>query len=205
MIDNTMKIWLILALICLFAPIDGISQVKLKQPKLVIGFELGQWVPSSLNSEPDLALLKEVKNKPYLGIMLLKPLKYDFSFRCNAGIWKYYEEEPTANNKCVRIVSFLFDLKYTLLTDVFIQPYVSYGAGLFLGFDGKKTNPLLNFKGESEMGIGFNFGTGFDFQVTKKITLELEFRYHYVKFNNLVVFTDNYSGPKVSIAVLYFF
>ena len=66
MIDNTMKIWLILALICLFAPIDGISQVKLKQPKLVIGFELGQWVPSSLNSEPDLALLKEVKNKPYL-------------------------------------------------------------------------------------------------------------------------------------------
>jgi len=136
-----MKIWLILALICLFAPVDGISQDKIKQPKVGIGFELGQWVPSSLNSESELASLKEVKNKPYLGIMLLKPLKYDFSFRCNAGIWKYYEEEPTANNKCIRIVSFLFDLKYTLLADVLIQPYVSYGAGLFLGFNGEKLIP----------------------------------------------------------------
>ncbi len=205
MIYNTMKIWLILALICLFAPVDGISQDKIKQPKVGIGFELGQWVPSSLNSESELASLKEVKNKPYLGIMLLKPLKYDFSFRCNAGIWKYYEEEPTANNKCIRIVSFLFDLKYTFLADGLIQPYVSYGAGLFLGFNSEKTNPLLNFKGESEMGIGFNVGTGFDFQVTKKITLELEFQYHYVKFNNVVVFTDNYSGPKVSVAGLCFF
>ena len=200
-----MKIWLILALISLFTAVDGSSKEKIKQPKLGIGIELGQWVPSSLKPEPNLASLKEVKNKPYLGIILLKSLKYDFSVRCNAGIWKYYEEQPMDSNRCVRIVTFLFDVKYTLLSEVLVQPYVSYGAGFFFGFDGEKINPLLNFKGKSEMTIGFNVGTGFDFQVTKRITLEMEFRYHYVKFNKLVVFTDNYSGPKISIAMLYFF
>jgi len=201
---NTKKIWLTFALIYLIVNADGISQDKKKQPKFGVGLEVAQWIPSSLNSNPDIVSLKEIKNKPYLGVMLLKTLGYDFTFRGSAGIWKYFEEEPMADNKYVHIVSFLFDLKYTLLGDVFIQPYVSYGAGLFIGFNGKNRT-LFNLNGESEMGTGFNVGTGFDFHLMKKMFLELEFRYHYIKFDKHLVFTDNYSGPKVSVAVLYYF
>ena len=203
--NKSKKIWIVLAAISLLIFDTGICQNKSKRPKLGLGFELGQWVPTNLNSEPDLSSLIAIKNRPYLGVMLLKPLGYDFTFRGGANVWKYYEEDASTTKKSIQIASLLFDIKYTLLADVFIQPYVSYGAGLFFGFDNKNNNAFINFKGDSEMGIGFNVGTGFDFQLTNNLSLELEFRYHYVKFSNVVQFTDNYSGPKISIAALYFF
>ena len=46
---------------------------------------------------------------------------------------------------------------------------------------------------------------GFDFSITKKLTVAMEFRYHYVKFNQVVAFTENYSGPKISLGILYLF
>jgi len=186
-------------------PSSVLSADLKNKPKFGIGVELGQWVPSNLNSDPDLASLETVQNKPYVALSFLKSLKYDFALRSSAGIWKYFEEDSSTNNNCVRIVSFLFDVKYTLLSEVFVQPFVSYGAGMFLAFDGDKEKTLLNVSGDSEMNVGFNVGAGFDFQFTNKIFVELEFRYHYIKFNKIVVYTDNFSGPKVNIAALYFF
>ncbi len=196
---------LILIIVGLLSSGSVFSADLREKPKFGIGLELGQWVPSSLNSDPELASLESVQNKPYLAFTFLKPLKYDFAFRSSAGIWKYFEEDTAANNGCVRIVSFLFDVKYTLLSEVFVQPFVSYGAGMFFGFNGDSDKTLFNISGESEMNVGFNVGAGFDFHFTDKISLELEFRYHYIKYNKVVVYTDNFSGPKVNIAVLYFF
>ncbi|MBC8185877.1 outer membrane beta-barrel protein [candidate division KSB1 bacterium] len=199
------QIFLILTVVGLLLPASGLSTDLKNKPKFGIGLELGQWVPSSLKSDADIASLEAVQNKPYLAFFFLKPLKYDFAFRSSAGIWKYFEEDTAANNRCVRIVSFLFDVKYTLLSEVFVQPFVSYGAGMFLGFNGDKGKTLLNVSGKSEMNVGFNVGAGFDFQFIDKISLELEFRYHYVKFKKVVVYTDNFSGPKVNVALLYYF
>jgi hypothetical protein len=199
------SIFLILSVAGFLIPSNAFSADLKNKPKFGIGLELGQWVPSSLNSDPDLASLETVQNKPYVALTFIKSIKYDLALRSSAGIWKYFEEDSSTTNNSVRIASFLFDVKYTLLSEVFVQPFVSYGAGMFIAFEGDKKKSLLNVSGDSEMNVGFNVGAGFDFQFTNNIFVELEFRYHYIKFNKVVVYTDNFSGPKVNIAALYFF
>ncbi len=180
---------------------ESCAQTKKAGKNVGVGFEIGQWLPSSLYSNPDLAL-KEVPKKPYAGLILLKALKHDFFFRSSLGYWKYDEELNMSAEKCVRIIPVLFDLKYLLLTEVLVQPYVSYGAGMFFGSESKSKKEIYNFQTASEMGIGISLGTGFDFQLSENLTIELEFRYLYVKFNHYLVFTESYSGPKVNMAVL---
>jgi hypothetical protein len=188
-------------LLILLIPSKSISQDRKDKKKLGIGIEVGQWLPSTLYSDPNLNL-EEVPKKPYLGILFLKPLRRDLLFRSSVGFWKYDEEVNSSETKSVRIIPIVVDLKYMLLTEVFVQPFVSYGAGMFFGSECKGKKEIFNPNAESEMGIGISLGTGFDFQLSKKFAIELEFRYLYVKFNHAVVFADNYSGPKVNLAIL---
>ncbi len=196
---------LISFLVLIFATTATTSaQPEAKHEKFGIGLEIGKWVPAKLNSEPDLSL-KQVDKNPYLGMMILKPWRYGLALRVGAGIWTYAELENAPLEKRVQIASILLDLKYALLSDVIVMPYVSYGAGWFLGSEESEKTDYLNFQEDSEVGVGINVGAGFDFTILRNLLFELEFKYHYVKFNHPVVFTDNYSGPKISFAVLYLF
>ncbi len=149
--------------------------------------------------------LKKAKKHPYVGILILKPWRWGMTFRSSFGYWKYCNDEPGLENITVEIGSILIDLKYSILSDVLLRPYVSYGGGWFFGNESNSGKTLFNNTRNLEMGFGINLGTGFDFQITQKIILAMEFRYHYVKFSRIVAFTDNYSGPKISLAIIYLF
>lgn len=180
-------------------------QKKSKQARFGLGIEYGRWFPNNLNIKPNLSSMKQVNDNPYIGISLSKPWRFGLSFRSTIGYWKYYKEQPSEMNEGVKIISILFDVKYSLLTDVLLQPYVSYGVGSFLAYVSDKDNYFFELNNLSEMGFGINIGAGFNFQLFKKLSLALEFRYHYVRFNQVILFTDNYSGPKVNLAVIYLF
>ena len=128
------------------------------------------------------------------------PWRWGMTFRSSLGYWSYRSKEQVDPKKAIEIVSILVDLKYSILSDMIVNPYVSYGLGWFIGSEREvKDDPQV------EIGIGINLGTGFDFKVSQKFFISMEFRYHYVKFNRTIVFTDNYSGPKISMGMVYLF
>ncbi len=173
--------------------------------KFGVGFEVGNWRPNDLNDKGTLVPSKKTQNYSYLGIMLLKPWRWGMTFRSSFGYWKYCSDESLPEKKTVEIGSILLDLNYAILSDVMLLPYVSYGIGWFFGNDLKSNRSFIKNREDLELGIGINLGTGFNFKFTRKLNISAEFRYHYVKFKRVVVFTDNYSGPKISLGMIYMF
>ena len=173
--------------------------------KFGLGIEIGDWRPNNLSDEGTFTLLKNSKYHPYVGVTLLKPWRWGMTFRSSLGFWKYCNNLPEPQKKMIKIGAILLDLKYRILSDVMLMPYVSYGMGWFLGNESQSSKSFFSSTDEMELGIGINVGTGFDFKFAQKFVVNIEFRYHYVKFKQVVAFTDNYSGPKISIGMSYLF
>jgi opacity protein-like surface antigen len=192
-------------LLCLFLPGTLFPQNKPVSKEIGLGFELGNWRPNDLDEDVSLSFVKRTKDHPYLGIIILKPWRYSLTFRSSLGYWKFCKETSSLENRKIEIVSLLLDLKYAILSDVRLLPYVSYGFGWFFGKENQPGDPLLHLNRQWESGIGVNIGTGFDFKLTRKFFLAMEFRYHYLKFKRVIAFTDNYSGPKISFGIVYLF
>ena len=198
-LDVLIPIFLLIVAPAIFAQADSNSA------RFGIGVEVGNWSPSDLSNDVALTPLKKAGKHPYLGIILMKPWRWGMTFRSSLGYWRYCNDKASPDEKGIEIGSILLDLKYAILSDVILMPYVSYGVGWFFGAETKSKGSLFTNSSNLEMGIGINVGTGFDFQVIKKLNLAMEFRYHYVKFSRVVAFTDNYSGAKVSLGVIYQF
>ena len=185
---------------------SGIAQNEsASSHKFCLGIEIGDWRPNNLSEKVTFTPLKNSKYHPYVGVTLLKPWRWGMTFRSSLGFWKYCNNEPAPQKKTSNIGSILLDLKYSILSDVMLMPYVSYGMGWFLGNESRSGQSFFSSSDEMELGIGINVGTGFDFKIAQKFIVNIEFRYHYVKFNRVVAFTDNYSGPKISIGMIYLF
>jgi len=204
-IDRLRKSIIVVLILVLLGTCTIFAQQQSPTPKFGIGLEVGQWRPNDLSSDVTLSPLKESRKHPYIGIMFLKPWRWGMTFRSSFGYWRYCNDEPSPENRAVEISSILIDLKYLILSDVILMPYVSYGIGWFFGAETQSKKSIFTNSGELELGIGINVGTGFDFNITKKLTLAMEFRYHYVKFNRVVAFTENYSGPKINLGIIYLF
>lgn len=184
---------------------NGFAQQKFSASQFGIGLEIGHWRPNDLSNDVTLTPLKESRKHPYIGVMFLKPWRWGMTFRSSVGYWRYCNDEPASEKMAVEIASILVDLKYLILSDVILMPYVSYGIGWFFGAEAQPKASIFKNSDALELGIGINVGTGFDFNITKKLMLAMEFRYHYVKFKRVVAFTENYSGPKISLEIIYLF
>jgi len=201
-----MRSAIFIALFFLMSFHSGIAQNQsAASHKFGLGLELGDWRPSNLSDKATFTPLKSSKYHPYVGLTLLKPWRWGMTFRSSLGFWKYCDNEPSPQKKTITIGSILLDLKYTILSDVMLMPYVSYGMGWFFGNEATAGQSFFKSSDEIELGIGINVGTGFDFKFAQKFIANIEFRYHYVKFSRVVAFTDNYSGPKISIGMIYLF
>lgn len=194
---------LALILSCLLFTAISSSQTQSPAAKLGVGAEIGIWRPNDLSDDITLSFVKRTKDHPYLGFLILKPWRYGLTFRASPGYWKYSDDDIPDATKTIEILSLLVDVKYGLLSDVRLLPYVSYGIGWFLGREKKDEDSHFKFTEASDVGIGVNVGTGFDFKLASKIYAALEFRYHYIKFNKVIAFTNNYSGAKISLAFYY--
>ena len=194
---------LVLILSCLLFTELSLSQTQSPAAMFGVGAEIGIWRPNDLSDDITLSFVKRTKDHPYLGLVILKPWRYGLTFRASPGYWKYCDDDIPDETKAIEILSLLVDVKYNLLSDVRLLPYVSYGIGWFLGREKKEDEYHFQFTEASDVGIGVNVGTGFDFKLASKIYAALEFRYHYIKFNKVIVFTNNYSGAKISLAFYY--
>lgn len=173
--------------------------------KIGLGVEIGHWRPNDLSDAVDLTPSIKTKNHPYIGVMVLMPWRWGMTFRTSIGYWHYCNSSTQPAPLSIEIGSLLIDLKYSILSDVMLIPYLSYGIGWFAG-KAVRSKPRVSALGQSdELGIGADIGTGFDFRFSRRLNLVAEFRYHYVKFKHTVAFTDNYSGPKISLGLIYWF
>lgn len=199
-----MRLLFLLILIGLILPFVVYSQQP-HSDKIGLGVEIGHWRPNDLSSSVDLAPSATSKTHPYLGLMLLLPWRWGMTFRAGVGYWHYCNNASDPGRMTIEIGSLSIDLKYTILPDVMLMPYLSYGIGWFAGKALRSPPRFSAIAHSDELGMGANIGTGFDFRFSRRINLAMEFRYHYVKFKRIVAFTDDYSGPKISIGLIYWF
>lgn len=181
------------------------AQSNALQPRLGLGFEIGTWRPTELNTDMSLSILKGTAEHPYIGLSFFTSWNSGLTLRPSLGYWRYCLEPSASEKSRIEIISLLLDLKYSLLSDVRLAPYVSYGMGLFFGQDSRPAETLLHSKAAWEAGAGINIGTGFDIIATSRLFLAMEFRYHYLKFKRTLAVTNNFSGPKISLGIFYLF
>lgn len=165
--------------------------------RLSIGFEYGTWEPIKLRNSDDPLKLSIKGENAYAGISVIAPLHGQLHLRLSLTRFQH-SEEPQAN-KTLTLYPALFDLKYSLVSESKLSPYVSYGVMVSFGRDNEASEVSI----DRELGYGLNLGTGFDLLLLEHLALGVEFRYHYLKYNNTYVFTDDYSGPKINLGLLF--
>lgn len=173
--------------------------------KFSIGLEFGTWKPNNLRTTETPFTISPSSKYFYFGSFLLSPIRNNLQLRITIGHFNYYKHDEIANKKTVFLIPVLADLKYLLISDSRLSPYVSYGVGLYIGDD--KFSEIIESTDQKNTAIGYglNFGTGFDLLLTKNWALGLEFRYHYLRFSDVLIFTDDYSGPKINMTLFYMF
>ena len=194
-----MKKWALFYLFFSFILIsNSIGQEKNLFNNNSLGVEFGAWKPNNLQNSKSPIKFKPSKENLYIGALFLSPLKNSLYLRTTIGY--YYYVENSEDQKSIVLLPILFDIKYMLVSGSKISPYVSYGIGTCIGHQ-NNSDGLNNDK----FGFSANLGTGFDFLISKHIALGLEFRYHYLKFSKVFVFTDDYSGLKINLTLYYLF
>lgn len=181
---------------------SGTCQEKNSFRKLSLGIEFGTWKPNNLRTTGTPFTLSFSPKYQYIGFFCISPVSENLHLRATLGYYNYYRRNNNASKQSIYLIPFLADLKYFLISGSRICPYVSYGVGAFIGAG--SASRLFSFgKNSQQIGYGLNLGTGFDFLVTRHIAIGLEFRYHYLKFSEVLVFTDDYSGPKINLTIFY--
>jgi len=173
------------------------------QSHLGIGVEYGIWKPSSLDDYTSQPFKNIDGADPYYGVSLLSPVFKSHAIRVSLMQWQQNDlVEVDLTSITLRHLS--FDLKYVLIPDYSISPFVSYGAAAIWSRETPRDS-----EGEKipldRAGWGFNLGAGVDFLLGAHVRLGIEYQYLYAIFSNRVGLTHNYIGPKFSIKLYYHF
>ncbi len=173
--------------------------------KLSIGLEFGTWKPNNLRTTETPFTISPSSKYFYFGSVILSPVRNNLQLRITLGYFNYFKRDETVYKKSICLIPVLADLKYLLISDSRLSPYVTYGVGLYIGDDNLSQIMSSAKNKNTAIGYGLNFGTGFDLLMTKNWALGLEFRYHYLRFSDVLIFTDDYSGPKINLTLFYLF
>ena len=189
-------------IICMFLiAIDCLGQNTNYLNKNSIGIEFGAWNPNNLQSSESKTSLSSIEKNIFYGGFLLTPLTKSLLFRITIGYYNFSKNNSNKINDNLTLLPLLFDIKYLLIPETRISPYVSYGIGSCLFYSSNEDVSSIPIK--NRIGYSLNLGTGFDFLLTKHLAFSFEFRYHYLKFNKEIIFTDNYSGSKINLTFYY--
>ncbi|MBN1562161.1 outer membrane beta-barrel protein [candidate division KSB1 bacterium] len=179
----------------------AVSQGRLSRAH--VGLDYGVWKPSALDAYPNQPIKNIDGAAPYLGFACAAPRYKGHALRVSLMQWQQ-RDLVDIDLESVTLRHLSFDLKYLLLPDYKISPYVSYGVAAIWsrerpnGAAGEKI-PL------DRTGWGFNLGAGIDFLLGANVGLGIEYQYSYAVFAKRVGLTDNYSGPKIAMKLFYIF
>ncbi|MBN2012299.1 hypothetical protein JW960_23420 [candidate division KSB1 bacterium] len=186
-----------LILVSILFPSIGTGQSNDPFAYAGIGIEWGSWHPNNLRIAGHGLSLKSMNDNLYISGFALAPVANGFALRFTVGYFRH--TAPDKSYKTIELMPILLDIKYQLIAESRLSPYVSYGISSCAGQQSPKKD------NEYDLGYGLNFGTGFDLLMSRRIALGCEFRYHYLRFEKPMVITDDFSGPKVNVSLYYLF
>ena len=195
------KLFALTVLIIFFSFIDGHAQNVVS--KGTLGLLVGNWKPYHLDTHPANPLKTVQGAKPFIGLTGTTPSFNGYSLSFTVFQWHQKGLEHI-NKESVFLRHFSVGLKNAVLPNSPVTPYVSVGLAAIWS----REVPVKS-KGEKipldRAGIGFDVGAGLDFLIKNKYGLVIEYQYVYAKFAKTVGLTDNYSGPQISLKLLYLF
>ena len=183
----------------LAVPTAAISAEKERSPfdRFSIGIEAGAWKPNDLTSKPVLVPVGVDDATIFSRLIFNTPRLADWNLRFSVGFWGQRGIDDLPEIGSVSIFMLMLDLKERIIPDLRLTPFVSYGVSVFWGAEYPEQRDFKLFETAGEVGYGVNVGAGFDFILFPSLVLTTEFSYHYVRFNRIIGYSDDYSGPKV--------
>jgi opacity protein-like surface antigen len=166
------------------------------------GIEVGNWRPNNLRHSESTLSFRFDNKYLYFGAYFLKPINSYLGFRLTSGYFSFKDDQKNS----FALIPILVDIRYLLLNDSKISPYLTYGIGACIGHifksaqEGKTDHSL-----ENKIGYSINLGTGFEFLLLENLAIGFEFRYHYLKFSETFISSDDYSGTKINLVLSYLF
>lgn len=168
-----------------------------------IGMEYGIWKPSSLDDYPSQPLKNVAGADPYWGLTLTTPVIQSHSIRISIMQWRQ-EGLEEVGLEAATLRHLAVDLKYYVLPDYTVSPYVSYGLAAIWSQEEPQNNTHERIPPD-RAGWGFDLGAGIDFMLYRHLGLGVEYQYLYAVFAKRVGMTTNYSGPKISFKFFFIF
>jgi len=196
---NTHILYIIVLTFCIVS--YSVTQERLARAN--IGVAYGVWKPSALDEYPNQPLKSVDGADPYIGLYFTAPRFSSHAIRISLMQWQQ-RDLVQVDLESVTLRHLSFDLKYLVLPEYKISPYVSYGIAAIWSREqpnGSKEEDIPL----DRAGWGFNLGAGIDFLLGKQIGLGVEYQYSYAVFSKRVGLTDNYSGPKIATKLFYIF
>jgi hypothetical protein len=168
------------------------------QPKaLSLNIETGIWQPHSLNDEPRFNTFGAAGATPFTSISLSYKFRSDYALRLSFGYWALRDLEEVEKVHSLTLHPLCLDLKYWLLPDLKLSPFVMYGGGIIWGVE-NETTPLGDQLNSARTGWSVNLGGGLDLALSGKLGAGLIFQYYLVRFSENLGGVEDFSGPKIT-------
>ncbi len=178
-----------------------VAATDLMRPSLSVDY--GIWKPTQLDDEPSKPFQNVDGASYYPGGSVSAPFLGDQLLRLSYFQWKQSGLEKI-NLEYVHLRHLTLDVKYMMLPEVGICPFVSYGvAGIW-----SRQQPLNQEDEQAPLdraGLGFDLGAGIDFKLSNHLALSVEYLFMYAMLSHKVGYTDNYSGPRLSGKLMLLF
>ncbi len=183
------------------------------------GLRVGGWIVGT----PDVADQVESSSSPYFGGYFQKGLDRHLAWVNNVGLWKRTQRFEssggltggTTTEKIDSYVVPLFTaLKFHPLTgpERPVQPFLDGGAGFALGIESRTTEQTggVSVGGTSSgtrtnVGFGFQFGTGVDWWLGRMFGLSTQVRYQWVRFTQDLGGESTFDGVAFDAGLTYRF
>ena len=186
-----------------FSPSPAYPQKKDISQRVSLSCEAGSWQPHTLNDEPSFTTFGAAGATPFVGVALSVPLGGGLGLRLSVGYWSLRDLEEVETVHSLTLHPVCLDVKYWLVPDYRLSAYVLYGGGVFWGVE-NETSPFGKRLSKARSGWGANLGAGFDLTLFRGVGLGMVFQYHYVQFKEPMGGVDNFSGPKVTLMLIFF-
>jgi outer membrane protein W len=116
----------------------------------------------------------------------------------------------TTNVGNVIIYPILLQSKFYLLsmTDLRFQPYVFAGGGMYYGRRSTQvssTGYVFNNDSESETDFHYSFGGGFDWPLSRSLSMDLNIKYMPITFSKSFVAINDYRGVGITLGIKYLY
>ncbi|GEM_PF-1549525 len=166
-----------------------------------IGIQVLLWNPTSLETNTG-ALLKPVAGSDYApGLFIVSPSWNGIALRLQAFRWSLSDPQRQGLDDQITLHHFALEVKQQIISTSPISPYVIFGGTKV--YSRCEENNKAAASNVSTNGI--DVGTGIDALLLPHLSIAVEYLYLYVKFDEVIAATDDFSGSSFILRLAYTF